>query len=87
MYRYDVLFFHLGIVPSFFLVVSLVSRHRRRVLAGWVAFAAMMFLVALQQSGLYLLLHHLPFFNVFRSYGSVLAVHGVRAGRRQRIRV
>ena len=73
MYRYDVLFFHLGIVPSLLLVVSLVSGHRRRVRAAWLAFAAVMFLVALQQSGVYFGLYHVPFFNLFRSYALYLS--------------
>jgi hypothetical protein len=72
MYRYDVLFFHVGVVPTLLVVVSFMSTRARRIRAGWVGFCALMFLVALQQSGSYWLLHAVPFFNVFRSYGLYL---------------
>jgi hypothetical protein len=73
MYRFDVLFFHVGVVPLLLFFAFLAGAMERRVKIGWCAFGLLLFLYALQQSKLYFLLHHLPFFDVFRSYGLYLA--------------
>lgn len=67
-FKLDVLLFSLGIIPLVLSLIFLVSPGRRAERFGWLAFAAILFLVSLQQSKLYLALFHLPAFNIFRSY-------------------
>ncbi|HEY3067919.1 MAG TPA: hypothetical protein VGL09_19185, partial [Methylomirabilota bacterium] len=68
IFRLDLLLFHLGFVPTVLAAVFAIRRGERRPRAWWFAFAGVLFLVSLQHSGLYLLILHLPLFNVFRSY-------------------
>jgi hypothetical protein len=72
MYQFDVLFFHVGVLPFFLFLAFLCGVKERRIRLGWSIFGLLMLLYALQQSRLYFVLHHLPFFNVFRSYGLYL---------------
>lgn len=72
MYRLDSFFFYIGIIPLIAFVASLLRNGEARARLGWGIFALLMFLVSLQQSGLYFLLFKLPFFDVFRSYGLYL---------------
>lgn len=68
IFRLDALIFYLGFIPIVLLAAFVLARGAPRRRTWWLLFALIMFLVSLQQSGLYLLLYHLPFFNVFRIY-------------------
>jgi hypothetical protein len=72
MYRLDSLFFVVGLLPALLAAAFLLSAEDRRKRWGWGLFSAAMLAISLQQSGLYLLMFRLPFFNVFRSYGLFL---------------
>ena len=68
IFRLDILLFYIGIVPSLLAIVFALKPGDGQIKKGWLIFAAVCFLVSLQQSRLYLLLFHVPFFNLFRSY-------------------
>jgi hypothetical protein len=68
IFHLDALVFSLGVVPLVLAAAFVVGARAARPRAWWTAFAVILFLVSLQQSGLYLLLVHVPFFDVFRSY-------------------
>lgn len=68
IYELDVLMFFVGIVPGLLATVFLLRPGCGRLRAGWGLFALLCLLVPMQDTRLYLLLFHLPFFNLFRSY-------------------
>src|SRR5262249_52359045 len=79
IYRLDALLFYLGVAPTVLAVAFGLGGGRRRERLWWSGMTIAMFLVSLQQTGLYLWLFHLPFFDVFRAYFLyvTLAVLGV----------
>lgn len=68
IFRLDVLLFAIGVIPTVLAAVFAFRRGAGRLRAWWLALAIGVLLVSLQQSGLYYVLFHLPFFNVFRIY-------------------
>lgn len=68
IYQLDILICYFGTLPLLLIVCWLAGGGQREQKIGWLAFTLAILLVSLQQSRLYLLLFHLPFFNVFRSY-------------------
>ncbi len=68
IFRLDVLLFYVGVVPTLLVIVFALLPGSRGLKRGWLLFAAICFLISLQQSRLYRLLYHVPFFDVFRSY-------------------
>ena len=67
-YRLDVLMFFVGVIPVVLAGAFLMHPRDGRVRAGWGLFALLNLLVAMQQTGIYRLIFHVPFFNLFRSY-------------------
>jgi hypothetical protein len=68
IFRLDSLVFYVGMIPAALTFVFVCYPGLKKIRIGWVVFTAILFLVSLQQSKIYLLLFHVPFFNVFRSY-------------------
>lgn len=68
IFRLDALIFCLGVVPLALAAVFLWRGEDRKLVRGWALFALLLLAVSLQQTKLYLVIFHLPFFNVFRSY-------------------
>ena len=67
-YRPDNTIYFVGIIAIVLATVFLMRPDDARLRLGWGLFALLSFLAALQQSRLYLLIFHLPFFDIFRSY-------------------
>jgi hypothetical protein len=68
IFHLDILIFYFGTIPLFLIVSWFSGVSQRYLKCGWAGFTAILFLVSLQQSRLYYLLFHLPFFDLFRSY-------------------
>lgn len=70
IFKLDMLLFSVGWIPLMLSLVFILSRDACTsiVRRGWIIFGSVMLAVSLQQTHLYLLIFHLPFFNVFRSY-------------------
>ena len=68
IFKLDSLLFNLGFISTALAVAFLVRPGMGRVRLWWGATAAVILLISLQQSRLYLLLFHVPFFDVFRAY-------------------
>jgi len=68
IYRLDALMFFVGIVPLAFAAVFLLRPGLGRLRAGWGLFALGCLLAAMQDTHIFRLLFHLPFFDLFRSY-------------------
>ncbi len=69
VFRLDALAFYVGIVPLVLAAVFLLRPGMARLRLGWAIWLLVIFAVSLQQSQLHvLLLRHIPFFDLFRSY-------------------
>jgi hypothetical protein len=68
IFRLDSLLFNLGFIPTVFFIAFSIRPGRRRIRAWWLGWSLVVFLVSAQPSRLYLVLFHLPFFDVFRAY-------------------
>jgi hypothetical protein len=68
IFRLDSLVFFVGMIPACLALIFAMQPGSNKLRTGWAAFTVILLLVSLQQSKLYLLLFHVPFFNVFRSY-------------------
>src|SRR5260370_18204348 len=68
IFKLDSLLFNLGFIATVLAVAFAIRPGMGRIRAWWLGSAGVLFLVSLQQSRLYLLLFHVPFFDVFRAY-------------------
>jgi hypothetical protein len=70
IFKLDMLLFSVGWIPLILSAVFIFTRDISTLIVrrAWIIFGLFMFAVSLQQTHFYLLLFHLPFFNVFRSY-------------------
>lgn len=68
IFQLDALLLVVGLVPMMLAAFFAFSRANRALRIGLAAFVLAMVAVALQQTKIYMLLFHLPFFNLFRSY-------------------
>lgn len=68
IFRLDTLLFFVGVIPALLAIAFAIGYKDRKIRKGWLIFATVCFLVSLQQSKLYMLMFHVPFFNVFRGY-------------------
>jgi len=68
IFRLDSLLMMIGILPLLFISFFISQRKFNRYEIGLLFFVAIYLLISIQQTKLYLLLFHLPFFNLFRSY-------------------
>ena len=74
VYRPDSVLLSLGLIPIVFVLVFIVHDGLSRRKIWWLGTTGFLYLVSLQQSQLYWLIYHLPFFNIFRSYFLYLVV-------------
>lgn len=68
IFRLDSLLMMIGTFPLLFISFFISKRKFNKYEIGLLFFIAIYLLISLQQTKLYLLLFHLPFFNLFRSY-------------------
>ena len=68
VFRADVAMFYVGIIPIVLTAVFLLRSGSWRLRAGWGGFALVCLLAPMRDSGIYRLLFHIPFFELFRSY-------------------
>lgn len=68
IYRLDILLLYLGTLPTCFALSLFARRGFARPAFGWLLFSILIVLTALQPTGFYFAIFHLPFFNLFRSY-------------------
>jgi hypothetical protein len=68
VFRADVAMFYAGIIPIVLTAVFLLRSASWRLRAGWGGFALLCLIAPMRDSGIYRLLFHIPFFDIFRSY-------------------
>lgn len=68
IFRLDALLMVVGVIPMLLAAFFLFSKADRKKRLGMAAFVAIMVAISMQQTKIYLLMFHLPFFNLFRSY-------------------
>jgi hypothetical protein len=68
VFKLDEVAFYIGVIPVGLAAVFLARPGMGRLRLGWALWTAVILAVSLRQSGLYQLLFHLPYFDIFRSY-------------------